>query len=110
MSFETEESDDAEFPCETCGAMLPAFLESCPYCGDDPEERQEPCPSCGAMIADDAQQCPRCGDYVVMDSGLEKRAEHEKKSNRRIAAILILVFIGPVIWGIVELVRALGDS
>ena len=60
------EESEGEMPCEGCGALLPPFLDACPYCDDDDEEETTlPCPECGVAVFDESQRCPHCGAWIT---------------------------------------------
>lgn len=93
--WSTEEVEsDAESRCESCGASLWGFQESCPYCGDDGLEDELPCTSCGAMISEFAEQCPKCGDWIAS----RLKVEEEGRQTRKIAILLLLVFLGAALF------------
>lgn len=96
---EPDDGDDDKMTCQTCGAELWDFQESCPYCGDDGLDDELPCPSCGAMISAMSEKCAVCGDWVVMKSESKGAAAKRRRRTHTIVWILLAVFVFLcVIW------------
>ncbi len=57
--------------CGSCGRLVPADAEKCPYCGTVFEKEKVQCPDCGSWIDEDSKFCPICGTVFMNEDDPE---------------------------------------
>ena len=57
------------------------------------------CPECGAEVYADADRCPSCGHWVLENDGYKTfNLTRPHRNTKLIAAILLLLFLLPILW------------
>jgi len=75
-----------EFPCPSCGTMLPVSATSCTKCNAQFAEEGVQgfqCPICQTMVDADAEKCPSCGALFVEEEPVEEKETEKDDAKER---------------------------